>query len=353
MSAATKVFQKCQECGGELIFNPSKNGLVCKNCGNFVSVTGTISAEKSFQTLLEKAPTWKKETAVLQCEHCGAKCVVSKFDIMAKCDYCGSSNLIKTTEVPGLRPDTVVVFDMNRADALTQVNTWLSKRFFVPSQFKQQLKNRQINGVYFPAFTFDANVTAKYTGVLVQTSTTTIVVNENETTQSQIVRRGINDIISRTFDDCLVLANDEITPQVLAKLQPYDTNRGQTFQQSYLSGFNVCQPSKEAQKCWSEAKNLMESTIRRQITTRYATNNTHIEDIHLDLNITNITYKYVLLPVYVGHIEYKGTKYPLYVNGQTGKIYGKTPKSWWKILLTFGALGIAAFAAGIFLAMFL
>ena len=32
-----------------------------------------------------------------------------------------------------------------------------------------------------------------------------------------------------------------------------------------------------------------------------------------------------MLPVYVGHIEFDGVKYPLYVNGQTGKIAADIP----------------------------
>ena len=351
MLTSTKVAQKCKNCGGDLIFNPSKSGLVCKLCGNFVPVSGTITSEKSFQDLLKNAPTWQKDTAVLRCEHCGAKSVVSKFDLVAKCDYCGAANMVKTKETPGLCPDTVVLFGLNKAEAWQKVNAWLSKRFFVPSQFKHQLKNRQLNGIYYPAFTFDANVTTRYNGVLVQTNTTTVMVDGKETTQTQTVRRTISDVDTHIFDDVLVLANDEITPKVLAQLQPFDANHGQVFQQSYLSGFSVCQASLDAQMCWNEAKKVMENTIRNKINTRYGGDGIALEGLNLDLDITNVTYKYVLLPIYVGHTEYKGTKYPLYLNGQTGKICAKTPKSWWKMLLTFAAMGLAAFGFGIILAM--
>lgn len=353
MSKPTKVVQKCKSCGGDLVFNPSKNGLACQRCGSFESVNGAFTTEKSLQELLDKAPTWQKDTIIVQCEHCGAKSVVSKFDLVAKCDYCGTANMVKTAETPGLRPDTIVLFEINRADALKQVNTWLSKRFFVPLGFKQQLKDRQINGIYFPVFTFDANVTAKYTATLVQTNTTTIMIEGKETTQSQTIRRPIRDVITHVFDDYLILANDEtINAKTLGRLQPFDTNHGQVFQQSYLSGFTVAQSSKDPHECWAEAKTAMEQAIRNQITARY-TGNLSVENLRLDLDFSNITYKYALLPVYVGHIEYKGTQYPLYLNGQTGKIYGKTPKSWWKMLLTFTAMGLAAFGVGIILAMFL
>ena len=350
--SSTEVVQKCKNCGGNLIFNPSKDGLVCKRCGTFQAVTGTVTSEKSFQELLNNAPVWQKDTTVLRCEHCGAKTIVSKFDLVAKCDYCGAANLVKTKESPGLCPDTIVLFGLNHAEAYQQATDWLAKKIFAPAQFKKQLKERQLTGVYYPVFTFDANVTAKYTGTLVQTNSTTISVNGEETTQTQTTRRAVANVVTQVFDDCLVLANDEISPKILKQLQDFDTNHGQTFQQSYLAGFNVCQASKDPHACWEEAKKLMEQEIRRKINARYTGASTTLENLRLNLDFTNITYKYSLLPIYVGKIEYKGTQYPLYLNGQTGKVYGKTPKSWLKMLLTFAGLGIAFFCAGIFLAMF-
>lgn len=353
MPTPTKVVQKCKNCGGDLFFNPSKSGLICKGCGDFQSITSPITAEKSFQSLLSNAPTWQKDSVVLCCEHCGAKSVVSKFDLVAKCDYCGAANMVNAGEVLGLRPDTIVLFAINRTNAMKQVSSWLSKRLFVPSQFKQQLKDRQLNGIYFPAFTFDTNVITRYTGTLVETNTTTTVIDGKEVTQSETVRRALSDVESESFDDILILANKEITPKTLSELGTFDTNHGQVFQQSYLAGFTVCGASKEPQECWNQAKKSIESVISNKLTTRYVNGNTDLENLHLDLVFNNITYKYVLLPIYVGHVEYKGTKYPLYLNGQTGKICGKTPKSWWKMLLTFTAMGLMAFGAGIILAMFL
>lgn len=353
MPTSTKVVQKCKACGGDLIFNPSKGGLVCKRCGNFQLVTGTMTNEKSFLELLHNAPTWQKDTAVLRCENCGAKTVVSKYDLVARCEYCGTANVVKVKETPGLRPDTIVLFGLSHDEARKQVVTWLSKRLFLPSQFKKQLKERQLNGVYYPVFTFDANVLAKYTGTLVQTNTMTVKFGDEETTRTQTIRRAVADISVQVFDDCLVLANEEITPEVLRKIQNFDTNHGQAFQQSYLAGFTVCQATKEPQECWEEAKKIMEHSIREKIYARYRGENTTLENLRVELDFTSITYKYTLLPIYVGQVDYKNKKYPLYLNGQTGKVYGKTPKSWWKILLSFGVLGAAFFGLGIFLAMFL
>ncbi len=348
---ATTVAQKCKTCGGNLVFNPTQQTLVCKQCGNIVPITGTPSTEKSFQTLLINAPTWQKDTAVYQCEHCGAKSVVSKNDLVVKCEYCGVANMIRTREIPGVRPDTIVSFCLNQTDAYNQVRTWLSKRFFVPNQFKRRLEIRQLNGIYYPAFTFDAHTTTKYTGVEVREETTTTMVDGKMTMQSRTVRHQISGTDTHIFDDLLIVANDELSPRVLTAIQPFETNKGKAFQQSYLSGFTVCQASKEPVQCWEEAKKSMDSVIRDKINTKYGFG--RIEELRLEMGIIDVTYKYALLPIYVGHTEYKGTKYPIYVNGQTGKVYGKTPKSGWKIFSWFAGLGLLAAGIGIMLAVFL
>lgn len=45
-----------------------------------------------------------------------------------------------------------------------------------------------------------------------------------------------------------------------------------------------------------------------------------------------MTYKYVLLPVYVGHSTWRQKLYNFFVNGETGKVTGKAPVSPLKVL---------------------
>ena len=58
-----------------------------------------------------------------------------------------------------------------------------------------------------------------------------------------------------------------------------------------------------------------------------------------------ITYKYLLLPIYVGHFSFRQKLYNFFVNGQNGKVTGKTPLSPIRVGLLV-LLGLAA-AAGI------
>ena len=68
--------------------------------------------------------------------------------------------------------------------------------------------------------------------------------------------------------------------------------------------------------------------------------------IALDLKIDE-KYKYVLVPVYVGHYKYKNKLYNFYINGENGRITGKTPvsklKVFWTVMLVLAIIaGIVA-----------
>ena len=343
--------QKCEMCQGDMVFDASQQVLICQKCGNSNFVTEQASdVEKSFHDLLINAPKWQKEASVFQCQHCGAKSVISKFDIVAACDYCGAENVNEIQEIPGVRPDTVVLFALSKEDAHAKAQTWLSKRFFVPNDFKQLAVSRTLHGVYFPAFNFDAQTSTRYHGVQVLTKTVSTVVNGETVTSSQDIRHPLRGFDKHIFDDLLVLANQAMTPKMLKSLQPFDTKKGKTFQQAYLSGFGVSQASTDPTQAWEDAKKQMEEVVRAKIIKQHS--GVQIENLQLDMGITNVTYKYVLLPVYISHTEYKSAKYELCVNGQTGKVYCKTPKSRWKIFSFFATtFALCATGLGIVLAM--
>ena len=64
-----------------------------------------------------------------------------------------------------------------------------------------------------------------------------------------------------------------------------------------------------------------------------------------------VTYKYVMLPIYVGNFNYRKKLYNFYVNGETGKVVGKTPKSPLRIL--FAVLCGLAVIVGVALLFYL
>jgi hypothetical protein len=57
-------------------------------------------------------------------------------------------------------------------------------------------------------------------------------------------------------------------------------------------------------------------------------------------HVTDVRWKHVLLPIWSVAYRYGGKTYPVLVHGQTGRVVGRAPLSWAKILLL--ALVVAA-----------
>ena len=55
--------------------------------------------------------------------------------------------------------------------------------------------------------------------------------------------------------------------------------------------------------------------------------------MRVNSRFSDITYKYLMLPIWVSSFKYNDKIYQFMVNGQTGKVYGKTPVSGWKVAL--------------------
>ena len=101
----------------------------------------------------------------------------------------------------------------------------------------------------------------------------------------------------------------------------------------------------ELEDCWGRAKSVIDGELRSLILGQYV--HDRVAYLNVSTSHADVTYKYVMLPVYVGNFNFKKKLYNFYVNGSTGKVYGKTPKSIIKIALT--VILVAAIAVGIFL----
>ena len=91
---------------------------------------------------------------------------------------------------------------------------------------------------------------------------------------------------------------------------------------------------------WTTAMSSIKEKLTRHITNDIINDHTadRVRNLHLKTNYKNITYKYLLLPIWVSNYKYNGKVYQFMVNGQTGKVSGKAPLSAPKIIITIVAI---------------
>ncbi len=340
---------KCPACGAEMVFSPKTQGLECPYCGCDKEIDLTRrSNEIAFAELInQRNGEWGGETHVFRCNNCGAKEVIDRTDIAKECSFCGTTNVTQVEELSGLRPNGVVPFAIDVATAVKNVVAWAKKKWFAPRAFKKSVKPEKVKGTYMPAFTFDTYTYTSYVGRLGKYYTKTRVVNGKTKTYRELRYFSISGDLETAFDDVLVQAGKRISQRDIEKLSPFHTNQSNAYSSEFLHGYTAQSNEKSGEECWAEARAIIDEEIKRRILSRYDYD--VVDSFSPRTSCTNVTFKYLLLPVYVGHCNWKNKLYNFFVNGKNGRVTGKTPVSALKVTLVV-LLGVLV-VGGIILAI--
>ena len=335
---------KCENCGSNMVFDPESQQLECVHCGSKKSfASGAIASELDITDGFSKASAWQGEEACcFFCDNCGAKIVLRSGEAATVCPFCNSAHAIKQEGLSGLKPNALIPFAFDEEKGLELAKSWAKKKFFAPSKFKKNIASDRFKGVYAPCFTFDSFTTSYYEGRIGRTHTRTVGSGKNRRTETYVVWRSIRGTFRHNFDDLLIAAGKKLSQPMLDKIAPYDTNQSKSYEENYLLGFMAYQYDEELTDCWQAAKRRIDGELRSLILSQY------VYDKVAYLNVSTahekVTYKYVMLPVYVGAFNFKKKLYNFFVNGSTGKVGGKTPKSALKITLFIASIIAVVFA---------
>lgn len=329
----------CPNCGGKTSFNPKTQLLECLYCNSVIDVNNSdIVTEKTLDVLFSQTTEWN-DSEVIKCNNCGCQEVVTKGQISNSCSFCGTNNIIKTSQICGMKPHGLCPFEVTLLDAKRIISAWIGKKKFLPNKFKKTARSKDLRGVYSPAFTFDCNTNTTYSGTLGETEYYTVTGADGKSERRSRTRTfSISGTYLRNFDDLIVQASSNIPELTLDKLSPFPTGKAVEYDEKYLAGFSANTYSKNGRTSWYDGQKKMEAKIRKEILRKYDYDTIYRFDAKT--NYSDVSFKYLLLPVYVGHHSFKSKNYNFYINGSTGKIEGKTPVSGWKIFgLIMGILG--------------
>ncbi|MBR2616947.1 MAG: hypothetical protein IKC56_01780 [Clostridia bacterium] len=338
LSEVSTANTKCPACGANMRFDPKTQGLLCPYCGQKQALsTEFLTAEIDLQNALISGEKWAAEDKLFECETCGAKVVVTAGSAARNCPFCGAANILESTELPGVKPNGIVPFTLTEGDASEVAKKWAKKKLFAPRKFKKSVTPQALGGVYSPCFTFDSITESLYDGRFGET--VTVGSGKNRRTETRWYH--VSGSYDYAFDEVTVNADHRVEEKTLRKLAPYNTNGALAYRSEFLSGYMANHYTRPVEEMWKEAKTLMDSCIRKGIIKSYRA------DRVAYLNVSTVhnhpTYKYVLLPVYVGHFSFRKKRYNWYVNGVSGKITGKAPVSFLRVLSAI-ALGVGAIA---------
>ena len=332
------VTAKCNGCGANMIFDPETQMLKCPHCGSVRDFEKSNKVEEiDILKAFGEGESWKSENSVYRCENCGAVVVLSVGQTATKCPYCETSHVVKSEETAGIKPNAVYPFTLTQNSALEFSKKWAKSKLVAPRKFKKNLSAENFRGVYQPSFTFDSDTQSYYHGRIGKRYTRVVGSGKNRRTETYIVWRSISGTYNEFFNDVLINGDDSYSQKILDKISPYDFSTIKVYNDEYLTGFMAKRSSRKIESCWNDAKARIDGAIRRSILSRYVYD--VVDYLNVSTTHNEVTYKYVLLPVYLLNYRYGKKLYSVHINGNTGKVAGNLPVSPLKVLLAI-VLGV-------------
>jgi DNA-directed RNA polymerase subunit RPC12/RpoP len=346
----------CQNCGAKLHYDAGAGAMKCPYCGfqqviaqqQYHPAAGAgreIPIEEGFR-LAQRG--WGTPVTQVACNECGATVNVTPGEQTAKCAFCGSHKVLAQESAgAAIRPESIVPFKVDKAQANKIFEEWLGSLWFRPSDLKKMAKLQEMGGVYIPFWTFDAWVQSNWTADAgYHYYETEYYTDANGDQQSRQVQRTRWEFASGWrkdfFDDVLVCASKGLPQDLVARFQTFDTKQLTAYQPHFLAGWRAESYAIDLMPAWGSAQGSMNDTQRGRCASDVP------GDTHRNLGVNNqfsyVTFKHVLLPIWIAAYRYHDKPYQFLVNGQTGEVVGRAPWSFWKIFLTI--LAVIAVAVG-------
>ncbi len=317
---------KCPNCGADLKFDPLLQKLSCEYCLSTFTMeeikTVCADAENSIPdpAAMQTQQDFEEHMGLYHCSSCGADIMADDTQTALFCYYCHNPVILAGKLTGDYKPDKVIGFKLTKENAVDTFKLWISKRMFVPKDFKSQQQAEKITGLYVPFWAADCDVRAEYHAIGKKIrSWTSGSYSYTETKEYRIVRNA--DIRA---DGVPADGESKIDDLLMEAIEPFDYNDLKDFSMSYLSGFYADKYDVDKAAVFPRIRSRVGDACKSIITRSVSGYSSVVPSVE-QYNIINTNWQYMMLPVWFMTYNYKGQIYEFAINGQTGKLAGTPP----------------------------
>jgi DNA-directed RNA polymerase subunit RPC12/RpoP len=348
----------CPKCGARLDFEPTAGALRCPYCHHTQPIrrgaadTWENDLEAALQRLHSARAAPRKGRDEVRCGGCGAAVLMDDKVRTDRCPYCATHLVSEPTPSDEAVPaEWVVPFALDRRQAAKAFDEWLGGLWFAPGALRKAAMLGRLAGLYVPYWTFDSMTYSWYAGergddYKEDETYTERDAEGNAVTKTRTVTKtrwvSVSGEVRHFFDDVLVCGSVSLPAEYALAVVPGKLEHLEEFRDEFLSGFLTERYTVGPAEGFGQARRVMEGHIRRLCARDIGGDHQRLYEV--ETQHVGVTFKQVLLPVWVTAYRFRDRPYRVLINGRTGKVVGDRPWSWWKIaLLVLGILlGITA-----------
>ncbi|MCR5013506.1 MAG: TFIIB-type zinc ribbon-containing protein [Bacteroidales bacterium] len=345
-SESTLAFdgKTCPNCGATVTFDPASGEMACSYCGYHCKLPDANAENEICEMDFEAAVNtesyeWGSEKKTVECKSCGAVAIYDALETAAVCPFCGSTHVMPTATENSIAPGAVCPFAVTKESAGDSFTRWLKKKLFTPRKAKQSAQPDAFHGVYLPYWTFDAQTTSSFTARVGYTR----VVQRGDKKETVTDWNHVSGVYQEFFDDETVVASKRYEDSRVKDCEPFNFSKLVPYSPQVVAGFAAERYSIGLKDGWEKAQHSIQRKLRTDIE-QYAKGRWRADkadSVHFSTLYSNVTYKYILVPVWMSSFKFKDKVFQFVVNGQTGKVAGKAPVSAFRVILAV-LLGIGA-----------
>ena len=352
------MIYKCLNCNGALEYNPVTDEMECAHCGggftmqemeagkqkayDYVTESESLAVSQGENRVSESssenyeeddsiyASKERMQFKIYTCTSCGAELAVSDTEVSTYCAYCGQPTIVYSRVSEELKPDCIIPFKITREQAIQQIRKKKKRCGILTPKAVKSFEIEKVRGIYIPYWLFNVHY---------RNNQKLYVTEKGRDHSTGYWLTAECDFVRLSCD-----ASSRLADESTQRLEPYNYKELKEFNAAYLSGFYA--------ERYDMSANVLKKTMQKRCDELYDAR------VNRELNVENNAYKsvkvnhpkyevqkakYALLPAWFLTFRYKDEPYTILMNGQTGKIVGAVPFSFWKAGMIY--VVVAAFVA--------
>lgn len=284
------------------------------------------------------------------CPQCGATVELPEHSLADQCAFCETP--LVDAEAAERHIDRVAPFELNREIASKKLKQFLAEQWMAPEQVRKNIEPAKLNGVLVPFYAYDGTARTRWSARVgihwYETETYTTFVNGKPQVRTRQVQRTewfpLSGTHAANYRGNLVSASNGLPEAEANQLEPFDLGKATAFAPAAVAGWQAERPTVDHAAAHRIAGQEISRRENEAIAGGFLVGDTRSDvQSQTDLHVDRV--EEILLPVWIATYPHGGKVFRLLVNGQTGEIVGKAPRSNAKI----GC--IVAVLAGILLAV--
>jgi hypothetical protein len=313
----------CPKCGGILSFSAGQLSLTCSHCGAAVTdpVTNhkeeTVKEQDFFAVLpTAKARRWEYPIErTVRCEGCGATFILPAAEASGECPFCRSTHVVTASISDLIQPSGMLPFQFDREEAAHHMREWLARQRFCPSDLATNAAIDRPQGVYSPFWTFDMGGAMNWRAM---------VAEENGHNRQWVSVTGVHLVYA---DDLLVPASRSVPQELADTLFDFDTKALVPYSADFIPGYTAEIYQIPLEEASLVARKRVLQAARNQEEVDSLSGKRYRDFVMNSAGMTVDSFKLVLLPLWLCSYRYREQTFPLAVNGHSGTVAGRVPRS--------------------------